>query len=181
MGSHSNKGKDLLGQLPSSNTSGLKHLSPLAPLGQGHLPSTTLPANDKLSNLSSNLKPVEIGQKKLPSMLDKLHSTSGGSLEHSLDDDRGALSPYDGNKKSRDIPTDDLEYSFPESIQSASFEESSKLDESVTKISSEAKSPSITTVEVTGKASEKTFDNSSKVPLINCLLFHHIRNLQKQM
>jgi hypothetical protein len=49
-------------------------------------------------------------------------------LEHSVDEDKGMLSPYDGNKKGKGLVTsDDLENSFPESIQSASFEESSKV------------------------------------------------------
>lgn len=162
LGNH-NKGKDPLGQLPSTSTSGLKHLSPLAPLGHGHLPSSLPQPHEKLSNLPTHLKPVDVSQKKLPSVLDKLHSTSGGSLEQSLDGDQGLLSPYDGNKKARDMPTDELEYSIPDLIQSASFEESSKLDVSETKISGETKSAAITTVEVTGKTSTNISDDLGKV------------------
>jgi hypothetical protein len=150
----------LLGHLPNPSSSGLKHLNPLAPLGHGHLPPPTLSSpNDKLSSL----------QKKLSPTLDKLHSTSGGHLDHSFDDERGMLSPYDGNRKGKEVPTDDLEFSVPESIQeSASFEESSKVSEDFghqvgfNKNSSFGEKPAMAQVEVAGKHSSSP-EGSPKV------------------
>lgn len=127
-----NKNKDLPVSLTQSNfpshSGNLKHLSPLAPLG--NLPPSNFPppANDKLSGLSSHVKSPENSLKRSsPTLesLDKPKLSIGNNLDHSYDDDKVPLSPYDG-KKERE--TDDLEYSVPESIpESASFEESSKV------------------------------------------------------
>jgi hypothetical protein len=103
--------------------------------------------------------------------LDKLHSNSGGHLEHSFDDERGVLSPYDGNRKGKEIPTDELEFSVPDSIQeSASFEESSKVSEDFghetgfNKNTSLTGKPAISKVEVAGKlSSNSTPEDSPKV------------------
>lgn len=134
-------------------------MNPLAPLGHGHLPPSALSSsNDKLSSL----------QKKLSPTLDKLHSNSGGHLDHSIDDDQGVLSPYDGNRKGKDVPTDDLEFSVAESIQeSASFEESSKVSEDFgqeigfNKNSTLGGKSSISQVEVVGKLSHSSSPEDS--------------------
>ena len=125
-----NKGKELppaLSQPNLSHSTNIKHLNPLAPLG--NLPPTTFPgpSHDKLSGLSTIKSPDNSLKRSSPTLesLDKPKLNTGNHLDHSFDDDKVPLSPYDG-KKERE--TDDLEYSVPESIpESASFEESSKV------------------------------------------------------
>jgi hypothetical protein len=115
---------------------------------------------------------MESTLKRSSPTLDKVHSNSGGNIEHSFDDDKGTLSPYDGSKKGRGLPaSDDLESSFPESIQSASFEESSKVSFE----DSEREAPTnksanlfgnkpIAKVEVSAASRQSSDDESAKVP-----------------